>query len=312
MPGPVSQLWGHRLAVTLCGATFVLLIFGGLVTTTGAALAVPDWPTSFGYNMFLFPWSKMVGGIFYEHSHRLIGSVVGLLTLALALWLWVGEARRWVRWLGILALALVSLQGVLGGLRVVLLKETLAVVHGSLAPVFFALTAALALVTSREWTGALPLGRRASDLSLARLALLITGVLYLQIIFGALLAHLGQRLDGHLGGALALVILISALTARVVGRHADQPSLIRAVIWLAGLSGLELLLGAGAYMARFTGFEFPVPGVSGLAVPVGHRLTGAVLLALSLVLTLRAYRLSAVEGGSAALPEPFSLTQVSA
>ena len=104
------------MAVILACATFPLLFIGGLVTSLGAGLAVPDWPTTFGYNMFLYPWSKMIGGIFYEHSHRLIASSVGLLTIALAISLWLREKRRWLRWLGIAALLLVVAQGVLVGL----------------------------------------------------------------------------------------------------------------------------------------------------------------------------------------------------
>jgi len=309
MPVKAHDLWVQRLAVTLCGATFVLLVFGGLVTTTGAALAVPDWPTTFGDNMFLYPWSKMVGGIFYEHSHRLIGAVVGLLTLALAVRLWVKEPRRWLRGLGLLAVALVSLQGVLGGLRVVWLSENLAVVHSSLAPAFFALASGLVLLTSREWSVAPP-GRHAPDLLLRWLALLTAGLVYLQIVFGALLTHRGQRLDGHLAGAAVLTILIPILSVRVFSRHATEPALIRSVMWLAGLLGLQLLLGVGAYVGRFTGFGLPFPGVSALAVPVAHRITGAGLLAVSSILSLRVHRLSVPESDSAALPDPFSHNRV--
>lgn len=310
MPVKAHDLWVQRLAAALCAATFVLLVFGGLVTTTGAALAVPDWPTTFGYNMFLYPWSKMVGGIFYEHSHRLVGAVVGLLTLALAVRLWITEPRRWLRWLGLLAVAFVSLQGVLGGLRVVWLSENLAVVHSSLAPAFFALASGLVLLTSREWSVAAPAGRHAPDLSLRWLALLTTGLVYLQIVFGALLTHRGQRLDGHLAGAAVLSILIPTLSVRVFSRHATEPALIRSVMWLAGLLGLQLLLGLGAYVGRFTGFGLPFPGVSALAVPVAHRMTGAGLLAVSSILTLRVHRLSVPESSSAALPDPLSLKRV--
>src|SRR5574342_1275515 len=119
MRSPASEgVWPHRIAVVLACATFPLLFIGGLVTSKGAGLAVPDWPTTFGYNMFLYPWSKMVGGIFYEHSHRLIGSAVGFLTILLAVVLWYRESRQWLGWLGIVALAVVIAQGVLGGLRV--------------------------------------------------------------------------------------------------------------------------------------------------------------------------------------------------
>src|SRR6185436_11582493 len=120
----------YRLALATLGATCTLILLGGLVTNTGAALAVPDWPNTFGYNMILFPWSKMVGGIFYEHSHRLMGALVGLLTLALAAALWREGGR--LRRLGLLAVAAVLAQGLLGGLRVVLLQDTLAIYHGLL------------------------------------------------------------------------------------------------------------------------------------------------------------------------------------
>ena len=303
MPSPASDRWGHRLAVALCGATLVLLIAGGLVTTTGAALAVPDWPTTFGYNMFLYPWSKMVGGIFYEHSHRLIGAVVGLLTLALALRLWVAEPRRWVRWLGVLAVGLVTVQGVLGGLRVVLLKETLAVVHGSIAPAFFALTTVLLVVTSREWTAAAPAALRTPDVSLPWLALLTTGAIYLQIVFGALLIHFGQWFNEHLAGAAVVSFLIPALVLRVLRRHAEHPTLVRPVIWLGGLLGVQLLLGLGAYVG---------PEFSALAVPVAHRITGAVLLSVSLLLTLQTYRAPAADRDSALLADRLSPKRVAA
>ena len=126
-------LWPHRLAVVLGCATFPLLFIGGLVTSKAAGLAVPDWPTTFGYNMFLYPWSEMVGNILYEHSHRLVASCVGLLTIALAVALWFGERRTWLRWLGVTALLVVIAQGILGGLRVVLRQDTFAILHACLA-----------------------------------------------------------------------------------------------------------------------------------------------------------------------------------
>ena len=141
IPHPSSfSAWPHRLALATAICTIPLLFIGGLVTSKGAGLAVPDWPTTFGYNPFLYPWSKMVGNIFYEHSHRLVASAVGFLTILLAIALWFREPERWLRVLGATALALVVIQGVIGGLRVVLLEQTLAVVHACLAQAFFALT----------------------------------------------------------------------------------------------------------------------------------------------------------------------------
>ena len=289
--GGVENPWPHRLAVITAGATFLLILAGGLVTNTGAGLAVPDWPTTFGYNMFLYPWSKMVGGIFYEHSHRLIGSAVGLLTLALTLVLWTVEPRRWVRRLGSAALLAVIIQGVLGGLRVVLLQDTLAIVHGALAQAFFGLTAALALFTSCEWKEEVrPLSGEGSG-HLFWLAALTTGGIYLQLVVGALLTHLGARLDAHLLLATLIAILVPNLAARILTRHADRSGLVRPAIILCGLLVLQLLLGLGSYVHRFTSLELPLVSSLGLALPVSHRLTGGLMLITSLVVTLRVRRL---------------------
>lgn len=285
-PAPV---WAHRLAVALSLATFVLILFGGLVTNTGAALAVPDWPTTFGYNMFLFPWARMVGGIFYEHSHRLVGAAVGLLTVALAATLWITDRRPWLRWLGIAAVIAVSVQGVLGGLRVLLVEGAIAIVHGALAQAFFGLTVGFVLFTSRSWTAATP-RPSAEAVWLRRLALGTTGVVYLQVLFGAFLTHFGTRLDAHLVGAGALLLLVPALALRAQRGLVGQPALTRPARALLGLLILQYFLGLGAYAGRFTGVALPLGPYAGLAFPVAHRLAAGLLLATSLALTLRAHR----------------------
>ena len=140
--------WLHRFARLAVGATFLLIVIGGIVTSTESGLAVPDWPTTFGYNMFLYPLSEMVGGVLYEHSHRLMGSLVGLLTVGLFIMVLVKDSRPWLRWLGFLALIGVIVQGVLGGLRVTQLSLFLAMVHACLAQAFFALLCGIAWWTS--------------------------------------------------------------------------------------------------------------------------------------------------------------------
>src|SRR6188768_102791 len=117
-------MWLHRYAKLVSAATVLLIVAGGLVTSTGSCLAVPDWPTSYGWNMFTFPMRHMVGGIFYEHGHRLIASGGGCLTIILALWLWRAESRPWLRKLGFAALGAVILQGLLGGLTVLFFLPT--------------------------------------------------------------------------------------------------------------------------------------------------------------------------------------------
>ena len=263
--------------VTLA-ATFVLILFGGLVTNTGAALAVPDWPSTFGYNLLLFPWPQMVGGIFYEHSHRLIGALVGLLTLGLAATLWRAGGR--LRWLGLAAVVVVVAQGVLGGLRVVLLADTLAIVHGSLAQAFFGLLSAIAFLTSR----AAEHPPYDVDPSLRRLTLTAGVVVYFQIVLGALLTHAGW-LALHLAGAVAVFAVVPIVTARF-RRSADAVGAPVARTLLA-LLGIQLLLGVGSYLARFSPIGIPGGQTTMLVLPVAHRLAGSLILGAAVVLAVR-------------------------
>src|SRR5213078_496529 len=143
--------WLNRVAWLACIATLLLICSGGMVTSKNVGLAVPDWPTTFGYNMFLFPISKWVGGILFEHTHRLMGSLVGFLTIILAVWLWVCEDRRWVRNLGVISVVGVILQGILGGLRVTMMKDQIGIFHACVAQAFLGLLVLIALVTTRFW-----------------------------------------------------------------------------------------------------------------------------------------------------------------
>lgn len=166
-------------------ATLFLICSGGMVTSKGVGLAVPDWPTTFGYNMFLFPVSQWVGGIFFEHTHRLIASTVGFLTIILAFWLWRTESRRWMRVLGFCSLGAVVLQGVLGGLRVTMLKDEIGIFHALLAQAFFGLLVFIALATSRVWNG---LDRRWGA-PLLWLPIATTILIYAQLGLGATMRH---------------------------------------------------------------------------------------------------------------------------
>jgi cytochrome c oxidase assembly protein subunit 15 len=188
----------NRFAVFTAAATFFLIVAGGLVTSTQSGLSVPDWPETYGHFMFAFPVEDMVGGIFYEHSHRMIASVVGFLTLVLAVWLWRREERRWVRNLGAAALAAVVVQGVLGGITVLYLLPTpVSVAHATLAQTFFAAVAAIALFTSRWWithpeNPSVPAGP--FDRSPAPLAAAAAAMVWVQLILGAVMRHSGAGL----------------------------------------------------------------------------------------------------------------------
>jgi cytochrome c oxidase assembly protein subunit 15 len=182
--------WLTAYAVLTAAAAWCLIWIGGLVTSHGAGLAVPDWPTTYGYNMFFFPISKWRGGIFYEHTHRLFASMVGLMTVVLAVWLWAAEGRRWLRWLGVLAVFAVVLQGVLGGLRVTALKDEIGIFHAALAQTFLVLVSAIALFCSRWWRSAAFEGPP-DQLAGAplRVYVLTTGLIFLQLALGAVMRH---------------------------------------------------------------------------------------------------------------------------
>ena len=191
-----SNPWLYWFAVLTALATLALIGIGGLVTSHEAGMSVPDWPTTYGYNMFLFPINKWLGGIFYEHSHRLLASLVGLMTTILAVWLWLKDSRPWMHWLGVAAFLLVVAQGVLGGLRVTLHMDSLGIYHATIAQLFFVLTCALALFTSRWWVAQasrLPdrtnAQNAAGTAALRRLVLATTLLIFVQLIIAAAMRH---------------------------------------------------------------------------------------------------------------------------
>ena len=285
--------WLHRMARLTAGATFLLIVIGAIVTSTESGLAVPDWPTTFGYNMFLYPLSEMVGGILYEHSHRLLGSLVGLLTVGLFVFLLVKDSRRWLKWLGLVALVAVIVQGVLGGLRVTQIDRNFAIVHACLAQAFFALLCGIAWFTSRdgsENTGK-TLTRRGEVTSpaLRRLSLITTGLIYVQLIFGAILRHTGSRLDAHLLFAFLVALHIFLLARRILSVNTQRiaPSI---PMVLLGLLAIQLMLGTGAFFAKLTAFGETFATALTVTITTAHVAVGALMLVSSFVLTLKIYR----------------------
>ena len=185
-----STKWLNRFTWFVCVAALLLICSGGMVTSKNVGLAVPDWPTTFGYNMFLFPVAKWVGGILFEHTHRLIASAVGFLTIVLAIWLWRSESRRWVRNLGLIALGGVILQGILGGLRVTMLKDEIGIFHACVAQAFLALLVVIALVTTNFWRSLEQTDINPEKFApIRRLAVAITLAIYVQLALGATMRH---------------------------------------------------------------------------------------------------------------------------
>ena len=300
--------WLHRFSKFVAAWTFFVVLAGGMVTSTDSGLAVPDWPTSYGYFMFSFPLSKMVGGIFYEHGHRLIASVVGFLTIVLAVWLRWKDARPWVHRLGFLALLMVILQGILGGITVIYFLPTLvSVAHAGLAQLFFCLVVSLALFTSAGWLrGYAPDGlihKGVDDCLLRRLAISTTVTIYLQILVGAAMRHTGAGLAipdfplifggflppmwdlgivihfAHRVGAVIVIVMIFALTGHVWYHHRKCQELIRPAVLLGVLVILQAILGGFIIWTQ-------------RAVPINsaHVAVGALVFATALVLMLRVHR----------------------
>src|SRR5262245_43901926 len=287
--------WPHRLACVTAGATVGLIVAGGLVTNTGAALAVPDWPTTFGHNLFLFPWSRMVGGVLVEHAHRLLGATIGALTVLLALTLRLGDARRWVRGLGLLAVVLVVTQGLIGGLRVVLQRDALALVHGCLAQLFFALLVGLAVVTGRAWRA--PSVVPSDVRRLEWLGRLTVVVVYGQIVLGAFTTH-GPAVWAHAAGAVVTTGALIGLVLAVVGRAGDDPVLVWWARTVRSLLLAQLALGLGAFAVRFTDLGLPGGQFTVVALPVLHRATGALVLGSTVALALQLGRRRVLGAGA--------------
>jgi cytochrome c oxidase assembly protein subunit 15 len=274
-----------------------------MVTSTGSGLAVPDWPNTYGWFMFSFPMDKWVGGIFYEHGHRLIASTVGFLTIILAVWVWRIDPRRWVRWLAVGALGAVVLQGLLGGLTVLLLLPApVSIGHAGLAQLFFCLTLSLALFTSPGWQAASSVDA-VDDPGLRRLATVTTALIYTQILLGATMRHTGAGMAipdfplafghvippvwstpvalhfAHRVGALVVTGAILATALHVRQHHRGRRGLLRPATLLVVLVLVQGTLGGLVVLS----------GLQPL-LNSAHVVNGALVLGTSLVLALRSFR----------------------
>lgn len=276
----------HGFMVFTAGLTFLLLIAGALVTSNQAGLSVPDWPTSFG-SLYKIP--PMVGGVKFEHGHRMIAELVGVLTIVVAIWTWRAESRKWMRWLGVVALLGVIAQGILGGLTVrMFLPWYISTAHAALAQTFFALLVAMSLFTSRSWVentaAPLPESGRPSLFVLCVVSLV---VLYLQLFFGAAFRHGGMSFAPHFINS-ALVFAVLAWTSVRAMTEKRVPAVRTAGRLVHGLLMLQVLLGVAAYFTRVRwGADAPQPLPSMVASTVAHVGVGALLLAFTFVLAIQ-------------------------
>jgi cytochrome c oxidase assembly protein subunit 15 len=284
-------------------ATFLLVIAGGLVTSHEAGLAVVDWPNTFGSNMFLYPLARMTGGIYYEHAHRLFGALVGLTTIAVAFQLWRVRERFWVRMAGLVAVATVILQGLLGGLRVtgrltlstvpedMVPSIALAVVHGVLGQVFLGLMVLLAAVTSTRWREAPPPTLAASSASDRTLQAGLVAALVLQLVLGAVQRHVAQGLLVHITLAAVVTILVIAAGARAWGLYHGSWPVQRLGQLLLSVVGIQVALGIAALAVTQGRAVVGRPSTLEVTIATAHQATGAALLALAVLLAAWTRRL---------------------
>lgn len=290
-------MWLHRYLKLLVFVTFCLLIAGGLVTSTDSGLAVPDWPKSYG--MWMPP---MVGGVLYEHGHRIVASSVGFLTVILAIWIALKEKRKWMKHLGFIALGVVITQGVLGGITVLyLLPLPISVAHATLAQSFFCLVVCLKYFTSAEWK--LDPKRISAPVMHRNVFIIMASLVYIQLILGAIVRHSGAALaipdfplaNGHLipkfttseiamhflhriGATLVLIWTI--VTTRIVfGNYRNERNFTRPTILLIILVLAQIGIGVLTVLSK-------------TAVPIAtaHVAIGALILATTVVLVLRSFR----------------------
>jgi cytochrome c oxidase assembly protein subunit 15 len=289
-------MWLHRYTKFLAFATFLLIIAGGLVTSNDYGLAVPDWPKSYG--MWMPP---MIGGVLYEHGHRMIAAFVGFLTVILAIWMLWKESRKWMRALGVVALFAVILQGVLGGLTVIYLLPTpISVMHATLAQTFFSLIVSLVLFTSPRWKRPLA---TATNHRLPALFTITTIAIYLQLILGAWMRHSKAALAipdfplafgriipeftnsqiaihfSHRIGALLVFTCIGVTASVVLRKHKNIPEFVRPALLLLGLVFVQITLGA-----------FTIWTQTAVWAATAHVGVGALMLATAVRLTLQGFR----------------------
>ena len=297
---PYNQAY-HRFAVFLASMTLLLIVLGALVTSNSAGLSVPDWPTSFG-SFYKIP--PMVGGVKYEHGHRMFAEFVGLLIIVLAVWTQRVESRKWMKALGWIALAAVMGQGVLGGLTVLFrLPWLISTAHATMAQTIFCVVIAMALFTSRAWLQDSQLliedGLMPSTPALTALAV---SCVWVQLILGAAFRHTGIRLLPHVIGACVVTAVLFWTVIRLLTRYNKVDQLRRPTQLILGMLLVQLGLGFAAYASRLIWMlNAPAPTIYIVLSTVAHVAGGAIVLATTAVLAIQTRRMIRAGGREAVM-----------
>jgi cytochrome c oxidase assembly protein subunit 15 len=281
----------HWFSVFVACATFCLLVAGALVTSNDAGLSIPDWPTSFGS----FNVPPLHGGVQYEWSHRAIAFSIGLLTIGIAVWTWIADERRWMRGLALGALGTIIAQGILGGLTVIYFQPPMvSSAHATVAQTFFCISCAIALFTGREWVSETPTGNISWDEgrpTLLTLGFFSLFILYAQLVLGAMFRHHGMGWLAHVMNAPLVAAVIAWTSIRALTRYSRIEAIRRPAIAMLGLLLTQLFLGFAAFMTRVEwGKGAAQPEFPMVISTVAHVVTGALLLASTVILTIQVWR----------------------
>ncbi|MGH9504181.1 MAG: COX15/CtaA family protein [Terriglobales bacterium] len=268
----------------------MLIIAGALVTSNDAGLSVPDWPTSFG-SLYKIP--HLVGGVKFEHTHRMIAQFVGFLSIVLAVWTWRADPRRWMKYLGVTALGLVIAQGILGGITVLFyLPPAISSAHAALAQTFFCVVVLIAVFTGRDWVEEIPLVEiERQRPSLFTLVLFSIFVLYVQLILGAMFRHHGLSWWPHVLNAVTVAVVLSWTSIRAISRYSGIDLVRRPAIAMLALLIAQLCLGFVAFLTRVAwGHDAVQPELPMVVSTVAHVAVGALLLATTAVMAAQVWR----------------------
>jgi cytochrome c oxidase assembly protein subunit 15 len=280
----------HRFAVFTACATFILIIAGALVTSNDAGLSVPDWPTSYGHVFRLPPW---IGGIRYEHSHRMIAGFTILLTVSIAVWTWFADRRRWMKVLAFGAVGTIIVQAILGGMTVLhFLPPAISTAHATIAQTFFCIAVLIAVFSGRKWVKEVPAATIDDHRpTLLTLGLLSIFILYLQLVLGALFRHHGLPWWPHVLNAITVALVLTWTAVRAITQFPDVTAIRRPAALLLFTLVLQLCLGFAAFLTRVIwSVGAPQPEFPMVIATVAHVAVGALLLATTAVLTLQVWR----------------------
>lgn len=288
----------HCFTVVAACFVFLLIVAGALVTSNDAGLSVPDWPTSFG-SLYRIP--PLVGGVKFEHGHRMLAEWIGLLTIVVAVWTQKVDRRRWMRVLGWSALGTVIAQGILGGLTVLFyLPPAISTAHATLAQTFFCIMVSMAFFTSKSWVQMpVPVVRLDARPRLTAIAVLTVAAVWLQLIMGAAFRHSGIRLLPHIIGAAVVFCMVNWLTITTLKRHRATPELARPATFLITLLMIQITLGLASYITRVLWSQgVSAPLTSMVVATVAHVACGALVLVTTVILTIQIHRFVALNSAA--------------